>query len=121
MIKQMENTNFSIEQVEKFIKHCSPAGLLAIYAVSISFNNQKAFDRVNFGKDVYPTGPEYFYGFIVACHAINIIHFNFKGAIITITYVDELLESHTKAKLKELEENDDQVKSIIKKIDEYFD
>lgn len=119
----MNYTTIDRDQAKLIINRSSNAGKFALYSFIKSFEAKQAFDRVDFTKQTYITTADYFYGFLVACFSFNLIDFNYKGLIITPTYVNEVLAKEVNnyfQQFKSQNQDDQNLKAEIEKIEKYF-
>lgn len=107
------------EQAINFVNHSSQNGILALYAFSLSLDTTTSFDRNDLIINTNISSADYFWGFIVACYAANIISFNLKNKVVTPTYMNKLIIDEIK-KILLTESSNSVLKDKIKKIDNYF-
>lgn len=110
------------EQAESFVKNSSQNGVLTLYGFSTSLEKKISFDRVDFVKKVFKeaNSPDYSYGYLVACFALEIINFNFKDLIITPTFIDLEIDKEMKLLLNRFKEDSEYVRDKMESIDKYF-
>jgi len=116
----MANFNLTNSQASFFFERSSFAGLLAIYALSLSYSKKIAFDKGDFIKTAFITSDDYFYGFIIGCSSVGVISFNHKGTVITVTYVDEQLLTRIEGEINKRTSDQENWKIGVKNVKEYF-
>jgi hypothetical protein len=107
-------------EVDKMLGRTSYFGLLCLYAVKLSKEKQTAFSRIELAKTANITS-DYFHGFLVACYALEIIDYNFKGEIITITYLEPLISSKIELFLQSQSKKIETWQKQISDIKKYFE
>lgn len=107
-------------QLNRFFDLCSFSGLKALYAIKLSFDKKIAFDRNDFTKEAFIQSGDYFYGFIVACSAVELFSYNKKNEVITITSIDPLLSSKIESAAKKRATKTLSWADEISKIEKYF-
>jgi hypothetical protein len=109
------------QQTNKFFSLSSFAGLLAIYALKLSFDKQTAFDRSDFAKDAFVSSADYFQGFIVACFCVDIVSYNTKKNIVTVTNIDTLIYQGIEDAVRLKAQKREDWQNDILKVEKYFE
>jgi hypothetical protein len=107
-------------QISTFLNRCSFSGLKVLYAIKLSFDKKIAFDRKHFTKEAYVQSDDYFYGFFVACAAMELFTYNSKNNVITVTSVNPLLSQKIEAKTKEMAKLNPPWLDDVTKLEKYF-
>lgn len=96
--------NLEQKDIELFFKRTSFKGLLTLYFVKLKFDKKQAFNK----SDLEKIGPgQYPYGFLIACHSLNILTFTTNKDIINITQYNDSIAGQIKSVLNQKAEQYD--------------
>lgn len=107
-------------ELNDFYSKVSFSGLLILFAFKLSLEKSIAFDRDDLGKAVQVINPDYLLGFIVACTSFNIIKYNIKGKVITVTFIDPLIASTIEGKIMQMSHGNEFWSKWHVNLTEYF-
>jgi hypothetical protein len=108
------------EELNKFYTKVSFSGILILYALKLSLEKKIAFDRDHYADTIQAGSSDYFFGFIVACTSFDIVRYNSKEKVITVTYLDPLISQTIKLKAEEMSQNSKHWKEWLERIPKYF-
>lgn len=108
------------EQLEYFYGTVSFAGLISLYAFKLSLNRNMAFDKNDFTEKIDLLPDAYFHGFIVACSSMNILSYNFKKTIFTVTKLDPLLDQTLEEQISKSSKKEKYWEEQLELVREYF-
>jgi hypothetical protein len=108
------------QELDYFYSKASFAGLLSLYALKLSYENAIAFDKTDLELKVKIVSANYLYGFISACLSFNILSFNSKGNVITVTNINPQLSSSIESAVNKRAEKHDTWPLAVKTVTEYF-
>lgn len=108
------------QQLDRFFSLCSIGGLLTIYAIKVSYEKKAAFDLHNLTKEAFPLSSDYFYGYMIACAAMELFTHNTKNNVTTVLSIDPLVSENVKEALQKRIAVLESLKNAIDKVDKYF-